>query len=60
MPHWHVEIICNRCSAVEADTEAQAIDVAVKLFNVDPARRSRIVVTRVPIRVERANVPSST
>jgi hypothetical protein len=63
MSHWQIEIIRNRMQrlgGVEADTEAQAIEAAAKLFNIDPARRSRIVVTRVPMRVERVNVASST
>ena len=51
MPLWRVEIIRSRLEwlgSLEADTEEQAVDAAAKVFKIEPARRSRIVVTRVP------------
>ncbi len=51
MPRWRVEIIrktMQHLGSVEADTEAQAIEAAAKLFNIEPARGGKLVVTKVP------------
>jgi hypothetical protein len=53
MARWRVEIIRSRMEylgSAEADTEAQGVEKAVALFNIEPARRNRIVVTKVPTR----------
>jgi hypothetical protein len=50
MPRWSVDIIRNRTQplrTVEAATEKQAIEAAVKQFEIEPARRNRIVVTKI-------------
>jgi len=50
MPRWRVEIIRHKAEylgSVEADSEQQALEEALKLFRVDPARANRLVVTRL-------------
>jgi hypothetical protein len=50
MPRWPVDIIRKRAEhlgTVEATTEKQAIEAAVKQFEIEPARRNRITVTKI-------------
>ena len=50
MPRWSVDIIRNRTQhlgTVEAANEKQAIEQAIKQFHIEPARRNRIVVTKI-------------
>jgi len=52
MPRWSVDIVRSRTQhlgTVEAATKNAAIEKAAKLFNVDPARQNRIVVTRMAL-----------
>ena len=47
---WSVDLIRNRMQhlgTVEATTEKQAVDAAVKEFAIERARRNRIVVTKI-------------
>jgi hypothetical protein len=50
MPRWSVDMIrkrMERLGTVLADTEAEAIKLASKQFQIEPARQSKIVVTKV-------------
>jgi hypothetical protein len=50
MPRWSVDLIRNRTQhlgTVEAATEKQAIEAAIKQFEIEPARRNRITVTKI-------------
>ena len=50
MPSWRVDIIgkkLQQIGTVEAPTEREALADAIKLFNVRPALRSKLVVTKV-------------
>jgi hypothetical protein len=50
MPRWRVDYIGKggkHLGTVEAPDERSPIAEAAKLFNVTPARRSKIVVTRI-------------
>jgi hypothetical protein len=50
MLRWRVDIIRARLEhlgTVSAKTEAEAIEAAVKLFQIEPARRNRLTVTKV-------------
>ena len=50
MPRWRVDIIrarLERLGTVVAKTEAEAIEAAIKLFQIEPARRNRITVTKI-------------
>ena len=56
MAHWSIYLLRGRtlsiyrrpgyCGTVEAANEKQAIDGAIKQFNIEPARRNRIVATK--------------
>lgn len=51
MARWRVDYIGKKGSPlgwVEAETEREAIDAAAKQFNITPARRFKITVTRRP------------
>jgi len=53
MPRWSVDIIrshTQHLGTVEAANEKQAIDAAVKQFNIEPARQNRIVVSKISSR----------
>jgi len=50
MPRWSVDIIRHRAEhlgTVVAANEKDAIKVAVATFDVEPARRNRITVTKI-------------
>jgi hypothetical protein len=50
MPRWSVDVIrhrAERLGMVEADTEEEAIEKAVKAFDIPPERRNRIVVAKI-------------
>jgi hypothetical protein len=50
MPRWSVDLIRNRAQrlgTVVADNEKEAIAVAIKQFEIEPALRNRITVTKI-------------
>jgi 1,2-phenylacetyl-CoA epoxidase PaaB subunit len=50
MPRWSVDVIGKRLQhlgMVVAADERQALQEAIKLFNVRPALRSKIAVTKI-------------
>jgi hypothetical protein len=50
MPRWRVDYIGKKGShlgTVEAPDEKSAIEEAAKQFNITPARRNKIAVTRI-------------
>ena len=50
MPRWRVDYLGKKGShlgTVEAASEREAIDKAADEFNITPARRNKIVVTRL-------------
>ena len=50
MPRWSVHLIRGRLQhlgTVVAKTEAEAIEAAIKQFQIEPARRNRITVTKI-------------
>jgi hypothetical protein len=50
MPRWSVDLIRNRTQhlgTVEAAKEKQAVEAAIKQFDIEPARRNRITVTKI-------------
>jgi hypothetical protein len=53
MPRWSVDIIRKRMEhlgTVVADTEKQALALAIKQFQIEPARQNRVTVTKICIR----------
>jgi hypothetical protein len=50
MPRWRIDFICKvlfTLGTVEAPDETSAIDEAAKTFHVEPARRNRLVLTKL-------------
>ena len=50
MPHWRVDIIGKKLQhvgTVEAAGEREALEEAIKRFDVRPALRSKLAVTKV-------------
>ena len=50
MPHWSVDIIRKRVEhlgAVVAPNEKEAIKAAITIYQIEPARRNRITVTKI-------------
>jgi hypothetical protein len=50
MPRWRVDIIRKRAEylgTVVAANEKEAIAAAIKQFEIEPARRNRIVVQKI-------------
>ena len=50
MPRWSVDIIRKRgehLGTVVANTEREAISVAIKQFEIEPARQNRIAVSKI-------------
>jgi hypothetical protein len=50
MPRWSVDIIRHRAEhlgTVVAANEKDAIKVAIATFEIDPARRNRITLTKI-------------
>ena len=50
MPRWSVHLIRGRLlhlGTVVAKTEQEAIEEAAKQFEIEPARRNRITVTKI-------------
>ena len=50
MPRWSVDIIRARLEhlgTVVAKTEAEAIAVAIRTFEIEPARQNRVTVTKI-------------
>jgi hypothetical protein len=50
MPRWRVDIIRKRVQhlgTVEAKTEKEAIQEAIKTFRIEPARQNKIAVTNI-------------
>jgi hypothetical protein len=52
MPRWRVDYLGKKAThlgTVEAPDEKSAIDAAAKQFNITPARRNKIAVTRTRV-----------
>ena len=50
MPRWSVDLIRKRAEhlgTVTAATEKEAIAVAVKRFEIEPARQNRVAVSKI-------------
>ena len=50
MARWFVDLIRNRAQrlgTVVANTEKEAIAVAIKQFDIEPAHQNRIAVTKI-------------
>jgi hypothetical protein len=50
VPRWSIDLIRNRAKrlgTVVADTEKQAMAVAIKQFEIEPALRNRITATKI-------------
>jgi len=50
MPRWSVHLIRGRLQhlgTVVAKSEAEAIAVAIKTFEIEPARQNRVTVTKI-------------
>jgi hypothetical protein len=50
MARWSVDLIRNRAQrlgTVVAETEKEAIAVAIRQFDIEPVRRNRITVTKI-------------
>jgi hypothetical protein len=61
MPRWRVDYIGKKGShlgTVEAPDEKSAIEQAAKQFNITPARRNKIAVTKID--AERSREPEPT
>ena len=50
MPWWSVDILRKRAEhlgTVTAKTETEAIAVAIKQFEIEPARQNRVAVSKI-------------
>jgi hypothetical protein len=50
MPRWRVDLIgkhLRHIGTVDAPTEREAIDAAIKIFQVEPALRTKLIATKV-------------
>jgi hypothetical protein len=55
MPRWSIDVIrhrAERLGTVEAETEEEAVEKAVKTFDIPPERRNRIVVQKIGTKKE--------
>jgi hypothetical protein len=56
MPRWRVNYLgrnLQNLGTVEASDEKSAIEEAVKMFNITPARRSKLMVTMTKAETKR-------
>ena len=60
MAHWYVDLIgtrLHRLGTVVADTEKQALEVAVKEFGIERARQNNVAVTKISDGVRASSWP---